>query len=186
MRLVAFVLGIALAGQVLASQDPAIPKEDPRAIIDRLRSKRFPETEDRLEAKDVGARAQMLQDRIIEDLDKLLDQSDDNTGRRRSSGNADRNRSKDAAAQKPGEVKTKAAPSIGTQADKNDKRGDNLATDREPRKASTVAEPARDTWLPLPARKRQEMDAYGKDKPLPKYEQLVGEYFRTIAEQKRK
>ena len=179
MRLVAFVLGIALTGQVLASQDPAIPKEDPRAIIDRLRSKRFPETEDRLEAKDIGVQAQMLQDRIIEDLDKLLDQSDDN--------NAGRSRpKKNAAVQNPGEAKPKAGPSIGAQADKSDKPGDGLGTDRAPRKASTAAEPARDAWLPLPARKRQEMEAYGKDKPLPKYEQLVGEYFRTIAEQNRK
>jgi hypothetical protein len=183
MRLVAFVLGIALAGQALASQDPTLPKEDPRAIIERLRNKRFPETEDRLEAKDLGDRAQMLQDRIIEDLDKLLDQNDDNG---RSSGGASRSRPKDAGrnASKPTASRKEGKGSPAP--DKTAKRGDGLGADRNPPKASTMAESAREAWSPLPARKRQEMDAYGKDKPLPKYEQLVGEYFRTIAEQKRK
>ena len=35
----------------------------------------------------------------------------------------------------------------------------------------------------LPARKRQEMDAYLRDTKLPKYEQIIDRYYQTIAEQ---
>ena len=184
-----------LASQVLASQDPATSREDPKTIIDRLRSKRFPEADDRLEARDPGARAQMLQEKILEDLGKLLDQNDDGAGRE-GRGSRRRNHAKDAAAQDPGagsptagrkDRDIKGPPAIGERKGKDGPRGDGMGTDRkDPNKPPALSDLARDVWPPMPARKRQEMDAYGKDKPLPKYEQLLGEYYRTIAEQNKR
>jgi hypothetical protein len=184
MRSAAFVLALVGAGQVFASQGPAIPKEDPKAIIDRLRSKRFPEADDRLEARDAGAGAQMVQEKIIEDLDKLLDENDNAGSDARK--NAGRSRPKDAG-RNPGTKKDREQPAIGDRVGKSGKRGEGMGADRkDPVKPPTVSDLRRDIWPPMPDRNRQEMDAYGKDKPLPKYEQLLGEYYRTIAEQNKR
>jgi hypothetical protein len=75
----------------------------------------------------------------------------------------------------------------GGQQGKDGQNGGGMGTDsKDPNKAPTVSDLHREPWGNLSFKKRQEMDAYGKDRLLPKYEQLLGEYYRTIAEQKRK
>jgi hypothetical protein len=44
----------------------------------------------------------------------------------------------------------------------------------------------RDFWGELPATGRQEMDAYQKESYLPKYRELLKQYYSTIAEKARK
>jgi hypothetical protein len=137
----------------------------------------------------------MLQEKIIEDLGKLLDRSNDSAGRDRRK-NPRRNPAKDAAAEDPrsskpaagrGSMDLKTAPAIGDRGGKDGTRGDGMGTDRKDAdKPPPVSDLHCGVWPPMPARKRQEMDAYGKDKLLPKYEQMLGEYYRTIAEQSKR
>jgi hypothetical protein len=44
----------------------------------------------------------------------------------------------------------------------------------------------KDIWGHLPEAKRQEMDAYARDRFMPKYDELLRQYYRTISEQSRK
>ena len=44
----------------------------------------------------------------------------------------------------------------------------------------------KDVWGHLPQNKRQEMDAYAKERFLQKYDQILRQYYRTISEQGRR
>jgi hypothetical protein len=49
-----------------------------------------------------------------------------------------------------------------------------------------LADVFRDVWGHLPEQKRQEMDAYSRERFMAKYDELLRQYYRTIAEQGRK
>lgn len=51
---------------------------------------------------------------------------------------------------------------------------------------NTLADLYRDIWGHLPATKRQEMDAYARERFMREYEDLLRQYYRTIAEQDRR
>ncbi|MBI3410954.1 MAG: hypothetical protein HY040_21680 [Planctomycetes bacterium] len=51
---------------------------------------------------------------------------------------------------------------------------------------NTVADLFKDIWGHLPQKKRDEMDAYSRERFLPKYEELLRQYYRTISEQGRR
>src|SRR5207244_1573852 len=57
-------------------EEPAQPPEDPQEIIKRLREN-FEKARKGLEDKDATERTQTTQKKIIEDIDKLLDQQND-------------------------------------------------------------------------------------------------------------
>ena len=50
---------------------------------------------------------------------------------------------------------------------------------------STIGDLFKDVWGHLPLNKRQEMDAYARDRFLPKYDEILRQYYRTISEQSR-
>jgi len=56
----------------------------------------------------------------------------------------------------------------------------------EKKEQNTVADLFKDVWGHLPAAKRMEMDAYSREKFMGKYEDLLREYYRTIAERGRR
>jgi hypothetical protein len=51
---------------------------------------------------------------------------------------------------------------------------------------NTVADLFRDVWGHLPEQKRQEMDAYSRERFMPRYDELLRQYYRTLSEQSRK
>ena len=53
-------------------------------------------------------------------------------------------------------------------------------------KKNTVADLFRDVWGHLPEEKRQEMDAYSRERFMPRYDELLRQYYRTLSEQSRK
>jgi len=53
-------------------------------------------------------------------------------------------------------------------------------------KKNTVADLFRDVWGHLPENKRQEMDAYSRERFMPRYDELLRQYYRTLSEQNRK
>jgi hypothetical protein len=54
------------------------------------------------------------------------------------------------------------------------------------KKSATVADLYRDVWGHLPESRRQEMEIYSRERFLPRYEELLRQYYRTIAEQGRR
>jgi hypothetical protein len=57
---------------------------------------------------------------------------------------------------------------------------------KEHKDKSTIADLFKDVWGHLPQNKRQEMDAYAKERFLQKYEAILRQYYRTISEQGRR
>ncbi len=53
-------------------------------------------------------------------------------------------------------------------------------------KKNTIADLYRDVWGHLPEQKRQEMDAYSRERFMPRYDELLRQYYRTLSEQSRK
>ena len=53
-------------------------------------------------------------------------------------------------------------------------------------KKNTIADLFRDVWGHLPEQKRQEMDAYSRERFMPRYDELLRQYYRTLSEQSRK
>jgi hypothetical protein len=51
---------------------------------------------------------------------------------------------------------------------------------------STIADLFRDVWGHLPEQKRQEMDAFSRERFLPRYDELLRQYYRTLSESRKK
>lgn len=56
----------------------------------------------------------------------------------------------------------------------------------EKKETNTVADLFKDVWGHLPAAKRMEMDAYSRERFMARYEDILREYYRTIAERNRR
>jgi hypothetical protein len=61
-----------------------------------------------------------------------------------------------------------------------------LGGDKSQKSKNTVADLFKDIWGHLPQTKRLEMDAYSRERFMPRYEELLRQYYRTIAEQGRR
>lgn len=69
---------------------------------------------------------------------------------------------------------------------KDGKGGAGGGNSPEKKEINTVADLFKDVWGHLPAAKRQEMDAYSRERFMPRYEDILREYYRTIAERSRR
>jgi len=58
--------------------------------------------------------------------------------------------------------------------------------DSNMKEKNTVADLFKDVWGHLPSMKRLEMDAYSRERFMPRYDDILRQYYRTIAEQGRK
>lgn len=84
-----------------------------------------------------------------------------------------------------GADKEKTAKNEGKEGkDGGGKGGDPKAKDNKDK--NTIADLFKDVWGHLPLSKRQEMDAYAKERFLPKYDEILRQYYRTISEQGRR
>ena len=54
---------------------------------------------------------------------------------------------------------------------------------RDPKGANATAEMYKDVWGHLPEKMRQEMDSYFKERFMPRYNDLLKQYYSNIAEQ---
>jgi hypothetical protein len=153
------------------------PSEDAQTIIKRIKT-HLSATEKRLEGKDPGAETHELQERIIKDLEKLLDPPSD--GKSDTSDKSSSNRPRIPRSTSRDDKNAEPTGSFS----KDGRKGDGVGTDhKDPSKAPVVSEVRREAWGDLLRRKRPEMDAYGKDARLPKYERILDRYYRTIAEE---
>jgi hypothetical protein len=93
---------------------------------------------------------------------------------------------KDGKEQQPGQAKKDDQNGQGQPGPAREKGKDGqglLGRAKEAQGKGILAELFRDTWGHLPELRRQEMDAYSRDRFLHKYEDLLKQYYRTISEQ---
>ncbi|MFO0863271.1 MAG: hypothetical protein U0744_01185 [Gemmataceae bacterium] len=238
------------------------PEEDPQAIIERLK-KNLEEADTKLSQPDPGEQTAKLQQDIIDDLEKLINQKQNNqgggggqqgggqqgggqagggggqgggqqgggqsgkggqggngggqangggqggkgNGQGKNGGDGGAGGNQQANAGGGGGNQKKQSNGAGGQG-KDEKKdgkdggggggnadlkktdpgqgGGGLAKDTPNRKADPLAGEYKDAWGNLPLKKREEMDAFARERLMPRYEEILRQYYRTIAEQGRK
>jgi hypothetical protein len=185
------------------------PREKPEEIVARIK-KNLAESEERLEKKDPGKDTRNIQDKIVKDLDELIKQQKDqqnqsgsSSGSASKSGKSGKGSSGQNNSGKNTGGKNTGGKNSGASAGKEkkpstDKQAGNKGKGQDPKKTAggskgqqgkgknTIADLYKDIWGHLPLSRRQEMDAYSRERFMPRYEDLLREYYRTIAEQNRR
>jgi hypothetical protein len=181
-----------------------------KEIVARLH-KNMQASEDRLGQKDPGDGTREIQKDILKDLDELIKQSQsqqdqdsqcqdgtcDKDGQSQNQ-KKDRKNSSKKSGQKQGQQtakkKTSGNPkpsaSKGGNQGQQQVKGDGNNTDTVRQGSgkgdNRVQDLYKDIWGNYPERQRQEMDTYARERFMPRYEELLRQYYRTISEQGRK
>ena len=198
-----------------APLDPEELEKQVQETINRL-SKNLHTAEDHLNKKDPGNTTQQVQKDIIKDLDELIEQtrqqeeqmqqddqqnqqqqnqSKSGQSRRQRMMQAQRNRSRQQRNQmaqlqrnrnqgqqrQPGQQQQSQEENAGT-GDNPPDQGNGVKKDY----ALKTAEMYKDIWGHLPEALRQEMSQYTREQFMAKYNDLLKQYYATIAEKGRK
>jgi hypothetical protein len=153
-------------------EDIGLPPEDPLARIgQKMRS-----SQERIAGKDTSLETQAAQKEILADLAKLIEQTKKQCN---SGGNG-----------KPGSGKSSPQAGAGTgdappgQArEATDRVG---RSEREETETADVKDILRRIWGHLPDKMREQMQAQLSEQFLPKYEKLIEEYYKRLAEDRGK
>lgn len=156
------------------------PPKNPLARIgERMRA-----AETLISKRDTSARTQELQQQIVRDLDLLLQQTKQQCQGGQCSPSAPKSGqpkpspSNSAAKSKPsgdGEPGNKPAQDS---TDRLGKAGENKSDD-----AATMDQLVKEVWGHLPEKVRGQMQNVGVEQFLPKYERLIEEYYKRLAEE---
>jgi hypothetical protein len=230
-------------------QPPEGPQEKIEDILKRL-NENFETTSENLAKKDPGTDTRTRQKKIIEDLDKLINQqnnSDCNCKNSSSSSSSSSSQSKSSASkssQKSSQSQSQAnsksnskgssqQPNAGKDSqqakgeqkggqkkedgqqkqdqagnkkeqekkdgqgqkkeetakkdgEKNDGNGGSLKNKSDAKEKTTIADLNREVWGHLSEKKRMELDVHARERFMPKYQELLRQYYRNIAEQNQK
>jgi hypothetical protein len=193
--------------------DDSDPVEDPEKLKDLI-AKDMQSAEQKLKAYDPGSETQSLQDRVIKNLDKLLDlarnppQSDQQQQQQQSKGQMGKQKS----GQKQGQMSRRQERMMRRQQQERLARGqqkgqmpqgqqdqdqqeqNQQANRNNPRfgggntsgKADRMSDIVKDIWGHLPETLRQEVDHYYRDQFMPRYRDLLQQYYSRLAEQERR
>jgi hypothetical protein len=162
-----------------------------KAIVERA-TRHLGEAEERLNKNDAGRTTQQVQNDIVRDLDELIEQfkrSDEqqkqqqNESKGGSSNSRGQRSQQDQATQGKGSANSQQRTisrqaSQPKQAQSNARRSATTLKDE----MSKIADLYKDVWGHLPETLRQEMDQYSRERFMPKYDELLKQYYATIAE----
>jgi hypothetical protein len=166
------------AGQIAPKADR--PDESRGAIIDRIKANQE-RVRKLLGDNDSGAETRRLQRQIAADLAKLLESPDEPNppppGANSPRSNQPPAGREDASRQSVPSGTQKTAPQA-----KPGEVGPSGMEGRTPAQESPTPRPVDGRWGELPERLRKEIDAYPRDRMMPRYEELLRAYFRTLAE----
>ena len=146
------------------SRDRNPPKEKPVEILKRILTG-MESAEARLKKHDPGDQTRKIQRDVVKDLDDLIkrqDEKDVDLGTDGSGDGPDRARSRTAQRQAKG------------------------GEDGAVAKQNSMGESQLGRWGELPLRRRLEMDAHSRERLMPRYEDILRRYYRSIAEQSRR
>jgi hypothetical protein len=140
--------------------------------------------QERIAQQEVSQKTQELQQQIVADLDALIEQIQHNMQRQSSP------KSGSQSQQTGGDVKQPSNQPNAGQSRPNEKpareSGEEL-TERsaDPADAEAIQALVKRVWGHLPDRVRQEMQNATVEEFLPKYQELIEDYFRRLAEEQR-
>jgi hypothetical protein len=163
-------------------------------------SKNMQQSADRLQAKDPGEPTRQVQRAILKDLDALIEQAQQqrqqqSSGSEQQGARQERNHQsqrESAAKRRPGQDQ---APRSG-----KPRQTSRPSTAKEPRPGAAasaarrnsteapnkLADLYKDIWGHLPESLRLEMDQYAREQFMAKYNELLKQYYATIAEKGRR
>lgn len=180
-------------------QAPAEPEQDPKEIIGRI-SKNMDSSKDRLSQRDPGDGTQQIQRDIVKDLNALIEQSKRQQQQQQQQqqggqGSSSQQRRTQQASQRknsgrPGANASGSEKKQGqtSQPQPQQTPGQNPGAGGAGAKknAAPNADLYKDIWGHLPEKFRMEMDAYSRVEFMSKYNDLLKQYYTTIAEKGRK
>jgi len=155
----------------------------------------FKLADDRLEKKDAGEGTQQVQRDIVHDLEELIDQtqrlqqpqeqqqsssSSSSSSQRKQQARSRRMQRNRSSARRPTptpEQENPTSQATGNLRKYGKEQQDNM---------SKIADLYKDVWGHLPETLRQEMDQYSREQFMAKYNDLLKQYYSTIAEKGRK
>lgn len=180
----AFAMNAILGLSALTIAWVAGPTENREELLRRLH-RAFGDTVDNLEKQDVGAGTRDLQKKIVEDLGKLIDppfgkpkpppaaKSADNSKQAKPKSANDGMLAKQDPL-RPAKVSKPASPPA--------KVTGGLAAPPESSQKTLEEQRSSEEWGKLPLHVRQALDAYASDRFMRRYEEMLRQYFRGIAE----
>jgi hypothetical protein len=177
--------------------EPSAPQESTKKIVEEIQAD-YEKVLERLNRADAGAQTRQNQKRILDNIDKLLQQQDPNQG------GANSNPPKPMS---PGPQEPKPMPhNLPRHVEGKEQQPTPLATPKgnnvaaKPKaevggsqrgeKATTLAEMKQEAkgneeWV-LPRRLRQEMDTFARERFIRNYEETLRAYYRNIADGSRR
>lgn len=172
---------------------PLQPEEDPKETLNRL-NKNLRATEDRLARKDAGDTTRQLQRDILKDLDSLIKESQkpppaggssSQSNSRSSSSRSQRNQQAGSRSQsqRSGSGQNPRPDAPGTAKATQGGKGTGGASAKDPSKLTDLY---KDIWGHLPEAMRMEMDTFAREKFMPRYQELLKQYYATLAEKGRR
>jgi hypothetical protein len=175
---------------------PVLPKEVPPSAdsegvrleqsieetIARLTSN-LEKTNQRLGQNDVGEGTRKIQRDVAVDFEALIEHMRQQQQQQETSqaSSSPKRRSREDSQQQTAQNKPVAKPEPQDQ-QANTGQGGSSRSAEERRK---LADLYRDVWGHLPETLRQQMDAYGREQFMPKYTEVLKQYFATLAEKGR-
>jgi hypothetical protein len=152
------------------------PKTDPLTRI----GKNMRKVESLIDGRDISARTQDMQRQIVRDLDLLLEQTKKQCqGGQCKSPSSPQQGSKTAAGKKPAE----GDPGNKPARDSTERLGKAGKTDVKSQEE--LDEMVKRVWGHLPEKVRGQMQNVSMENFLPKYEKLIEEYYKRLAEEPR-
>jgi hypothetical protein len=172
--------------------DPARLEEEARETVARV-GKNMQASEDRLGRRDPGDATQQIQRDIVKDLDSLIElnkqrQQQQQQQQQQSSASSSQQQ-RQQARMKRNQRNQQANQRQRQEEQQQDQQGN------DPQRGGgrggkgekdTLADLYKDVWGHLPETMRLEMDQYARERFMPRYSELLKQYYTTIAEKGRR
>jgi hypothetical protein len=177
---------------------PTAPGEDAKETLARV-SQNMEKSEQRLAKQDAGDGTQQIQRDILKDLDSLIDQKRQQQQQQQQQGGGGGGGSTSSARGGSSRSKSGSQPGSGKGADSQARNGTGaqpktgnsgsqagMGNGNSPREMNRIADLYKDVWGHYPELMRMELDAYSREKFMPRYRELLEQYYATIAEKGRR
>lgn len=167
-----------------SAQPESKPPDDRGKIVEQIRAD-FDHAVGKLNKNDPGASTRAAQRRILDNIDRLLDQDPPPPAQQSQSPPPSRNSPPPQPKPMP-ETSHEARPTPESAPAKPEAKSPAQAEiargNAQPRNLEQMQKENRGAWQPqLPWRPRPEMEAYGRDQFIRRYEELLREYYRALA-----
>lgn len=140
----------------------------------------------RLAAKDTSGATREIQQSIVMDFDRLIAQLEQKQQQKKSSGGQQKQQTKQRSSSTPKPKQPQEASSDpANRSNQSAKQSQTKLTQADAVRTSPASRDRmlQESWGNLPAGVRQQMQSARPEKFLPKYEQLIEEYFRRLSQE---